>query len=282
MWVNAERLEDYNGRALAIKKDEIITSYYANGRTFKELLSFIGEEGRKEKTDIDIIDNISDSAEQNAAVQEKQKTDIPLSDVPEQTTVLASPAEQLPQPTQTIITETSSGSEAVSMQAETPAPPALPEIKTEVSVYRLSAKKAEEYGVMDIYDLSRRMDIDCAEAITKSIQAHKKGNNSYDLATSADTLNKKYGKERMAWVLSKHILSMPIKFSNKNLLWAKACITEETGSGDESPTFSISTHHAVLDAFVNKFRAILNKKSSFSEKMKDAKKKSEAHNNPNA
>ena len=52
MWVNAERLDDYSGRTLAvsdvisIKKDSVITSHYANGRIFKELLSFIGEEGR--------------------------------------------------------------------------------------------------------------------------------------------------------------------------------------------------------------------------------------------
>ena len=154
-------------------------------------------------------------------------------------------------------------------------PPAL----TEVPVYRLSAQEAEKHGVTELYEISRQMDAVCAQVIAETIQAHKKDNNRYDLTTPAKILLEEYGRERVKWVLSKHILANPAGYSQDNLSWAKACIEEKTGSGDEKPNFKITTHHMVLDAFVNQLRTVLDRKQSFSERMRDAKKKSEAHNN---
>jgi hypothetical protein len=131
---------------------------------------------------------------------------------------------------------------------------------------------------MGVYDLGRRMDVDRADAITEAIQAHNKSG-SYDLTTPVGLLLKKYGKERMKWVLGKHITARQTGFLNDNLLWVRVCMTEETGSGDELPTFTIRTHYAVLETFVNAFRAKINKKPSFTERMKDAKRKCETHNN---
>jgi hypothetical protein len=289
MWVNAERLEDYNGRALAIsdvlsiKKDELITSHYANGRTFKELLSFMGEEGRKygrrleieaaENAVIPVMDNVTQEA-----VQEKQINDsvIPVQETPQ----LQAQAEMPVTPP--IITETAQSAETPIIQSSAPItenpPPALPEIKTEVPVYRLSAKQAEEHGVTELYDLCRRMDIDCAKAISEAIQANKKSDNRFDLATPAEKLTKLYGNDRMKWVLAKHIRAKPTGFTNDNFLWAKAYIEDGTRNGDEPPAFAINTHYAVLEAFVNEIRVVLNKKPTFSERMKTAKKKSDAHN----
>jgi hypothetical protein len=71
-------------------------------------------------------------------------------------------------------------------------------------------------------------------------------------------------------------------FSDINTAWAKAFLDDGTGSGDEIPTFNIAVHHAVLDAFINELRTVLDKKPTFNEKMKAAKKKSEAHNNQNS
>jgi hypothetical protein len=123
------------------------------------------------------------------------------------------------------------------------------------------------------------MDIDCAEAIAEAIQAHKKGDSRYDLITPAGKLLKTYGRERMMWVLCKHILAKPTGFTKNNLSWAKAYVEDNTGSGDEPPAFTVKVHTNVLDAFAKQLRVILNQKPSFSEKMKDAKKKSEARNN---
>ena len=279
MWVNSERLENYTGRALAIsdvlsiKKDEIITSYYANGRTFKELLSFIGEEGRISVRDSEVIE-----VEQKTSV-------IPIVEKKPQSQSQPEPLIIPP-----AIAETASTSESTAVQTEIPvvfsptptiSPPTLPGIESELTVYRLSAKWAEEHGVTEVYELSRRIDIDCAKAIDEAIQAHKKNYDCYDLKTPAKKLIKIYGKDRMMWVLSKHILTASNKFSETNRSWAKIFINDGTGSGDEIPAFMIAVHNAILNAFVNEIRIALDINPTFNERMKSAKKKSEAHNNSN-
>jgi hypothetical protein len=120
--------------------------------------------------------------------------------------------------------------------------------------------------------------MDCAEAIGTTITAHKKDGHRYDLETPAESLLKEYGTERMKWVLAIHILAASTGFSQDNRTWANAFVHDETGSGDEIPAFTINIHHAVLDAFVEQFRITLDKKPSFNERMKLAKKKSEVHN----
>ena len=289
MWVNAaERLDGYNGRGLAIsdvlsiKKDEIITSYYANGRTFKELLSFIGEEGRRseriKEIEVDVAEDNSFSVEQNA-VYEKQEpqTHIPTPD--KQETIIP-PVAEVPRQSQTEQPNTPQLSEAATVKTPAP-PPALPVIKSDLALYRVSAKEAEEHGTTELYETNQRMNRHCAKAVTNAIQAHKKGENRYDMATPAERLVKAYGAERMMWVLSKHILTASEKFSKENCSWAKAFVNDGTGSGDEIPPFIINIHHAVLDVFVNEIRSVLGKKPTFNELMKTAKKKSEAHNNSN-
>jgi len=287
MWVNAERLDDYKGRSLSIsdvlsiKKDEIITSYYANGRTFKELLSFIGEEGRRSERIIeieaDVMENNSFSVEQNA-VYEKQEPQANISTPDKQETIIP-PVAEVPPQSQTVQLNTPQ-SETTAVQTEKP-PPALPVIKSDLALYRVSVKEAEEHGTTELYETNQRMNRHCAKAVTNAIQTHKKGENRYDMATPAERLIKTYGAERMMWVLSKHILTASEKFSEVNCSWAKSFINDGTGSGDEVPPFTINIHHAILDVFVNELRAVLGKKPTFNELMKTAKKKSEARNNSN-
>ncbi|MCL1842427.1 MAG: DUF3849 domain-containing protein, partial [Defluviitaleaceae bacterium] len=290
MWVNAERLEDFNSRALmtsdvlSIKKDEVITSYYANGRTFKELLDFIGEEGRTYRIDDDVEDNIIDDIVVDGAETQKKQEPPPISETSEPNTVTTLTVEsdlQVQQQASTAQSPSPSINEVVKSTSDQP-PPALPIIKSDAPLYRLSAKDAEAHDALGVYNDSRRMDIDCAEAIKESITKHKKEGNSYDLATPADLLLKRYGKERMMWVLSKHILAAK-GFSEANKKWAHDFVHDNkgdnTGSGDDPPAFTINIHHAVLDVFADRIRAAIKKKPSFFERMKAAKKKSEAHNN---
>jgi hypothetical protein len=280
MWLNAEQLKDYGGRVLtvsdvlSIKKDEIITSYYANGRTFKELLSFIGEEGRRNRRGNEIA-----VIEQNTS-QEKQEPEISISisNSHEKDIIAVSPAKQFTLPIITKTTPSTAQTAAAMQPSSTKTPPALPVIKSDLSLYRASAKEAEEDGTTALYELNQRMNNHCAKSIENAIQVHKKDDSCYDLKTPAKRLIKIYGRERMMWVLSKHILAVSNKFSEINRKWAESFINDGTGSGDEIPSFSINTRHAVLEAFINEFRTTLNKKSSFNEKMKDAKRKSEAHN----
>ena len=267
MWVNAERLDNYIGRALAIsdvlsiKKDEMITSYYANGRTFKELLSFVGEEGRSNRLDAEVANTqTAEITPVQPSAQTAQTAQI-LEQPPLQTLQQAPPPETPPPPAAT----------------DSP-PPALPIIKSNTELYRYSAKEADEYGTMGVYEDSRRIDIDCAEVIAQKINENRKDGNSYDLETPAEFLLKEYGATRMMWVLSKHILAAQVGFSERSRTWANDFVNDETGSGDNPPTFFIKVHHAVLDAFVNQFRTTLEKKPSFNERMKIAKEKSEIRN----
>ena len=305
MWVNAERLEDFNCRALmisdvlSIKKDGVITSYYTNGRTFKELLDFIGEEGRTYRHDDEVEDdNVDDISVDEIEAQTKQESP-PISETVAPNTVAILPIGDNSQVQQQASADVAAQAATQANQASTeqspsqnadetakptsdPPPSALPIIKSDAPLYRLSAKDAEAHDALGVYNDSRRMDIDCAEAITESIKAHKKEGNSYDLATPADLLLKRYGKERMMWVLSKHILANK-GFSEANKKWAHDFVHDNkgdnTGSGDDPPAFAINIHHAVLNVFADRIRTALKKKPSFIERMKAAKKKSEAHNN---
>ena len=334
MWVNSERLDDYNGRALStsdvlsIKKDEIITSYYTNGRIFKELLSFMGEEGRKyrRRFEIEAAESTVIPVEENViqeTVQEKQKDDavIPVTEEPPQLqqqseppvttptsaeTAIEAPAEltDIPQSsdiqsTVTKKTETAEHQPPLSstlqsaeppaentaaqteqlttQQTKTKPPPNLPIIRSEAAVYRFSLKEAELMNALEAHDLSRRADIECAKIIDQAIQAHKNGDNDYDLTTPAQRLTKRYGKDRMKWVLAQHIRARQAGFKSENIAWANVSMEEEPGSGDLVPPFTFNTHRVVLEAFVNEVRAILEQKS-FSDLMKTAKRKSDAHN----
>jgi hypothetical protein len=296
MWVTAERPEDYKGRAVAvsdvlsIKKDGVINSHYANGRVFRELLSFTGEEGRiyrREFEEEPIKQLLATNSDEKKIIEIDINEPVSVERIFTQEKVTPIVTEE-PQTIQTAVSpQNEIKPQAEEKEIQTSAPPtvmppsALPVIKHELSVYRLSAKEAEEHGATDGYELSRRMDIDCAVAISKAIQTHKKGENRYDLITPAEVLLKEYGAERMMWVLSKHVVVTSKRFSELNRSWAKAFLDDGTGSGDDIPAFNISIHHAVLDAFINELRTVLDKKPTFNEKMKAAKTKSEAHNNQN-
>ena len=157
-------------------------------------------------------------------------------------------------------------------------PPALPVNRKESPLCRLTAKEAEEYEQADIYDISRRTDIECAEAIVTSILTYKEGENHYDLITPAEVLLEEYGAERMKWVLSCHINASQSGFAAENITWAQNFLA---GDGNETPIL-ISTHNAVINAFVAQLRTILEKQpDTFIERMKYAKRKSDEYNKQN-
>ena len=290
MWVSAERLEDYRGRAMAIsdvlsiKKGGVITSHYANGRTFKELLDFIGEEGRGDgrKNDVEIVINEDISTEPDG-IQEKQKASgsIPaLSSPNEKEAAISSSAEQSPAPHQQAGQPQTTENTAQATPNSAPAEPqtSLPIIISEVPLLKISAKEAESYGVTELYELNRRIDLDCIKGIDEAIKTYKTGANRYDLETPADVLLDSYGAVRLIWVLFRHIGAKPTGFSQDNTAWINGYIGDEHS---ETQQITANTHNAVLDAFIYQLRAVFNKKPTFNERMKNAKKKSEEYNNSN-
>ena len=272
MWVNAEQLDDYKGRAMAIsdvvsiKKDGVITSYYANGRTFKELLDFVGEEGRRPRA-VEVV------AVVETEPQAKQETETPAP------TTTESQSPQLPQTQTQQQTQTHPDTNTPPPPADTEPPPDLPKDRASVDVYRLSRSDAEKHNALPTYELSRKIDVECAQVISESIQHHKEGKNIYDFVTPAEILLEEYGKNRMLWVLSKHILARLKGFTQDNLTWADKIVNDGTWSGDNEPAFVINTHHAVIDAFVTELQNVLDQEHSFSYKLRKAKQKSDAHNN---
>jgi len=278
MWVNAEQLDGYKGRAMAIsdvltiKKSGVITSHYANGRTFKELLDFIGDEGRRDaqKNDVEIIVS-EDKPTKPDVVQEKQEAAISSS--AEQT---HTPNQQDEQPPKT--ENTAQTTPDMSKSTAPAAPPSLPIIISEVPLLKISEKEADSYGVMELYELNRRIDLDCIKGIDEAIKTYKTGANRYDLETPADVLLDSYGAVRLIWVLFRHISAKPTGFSEDNAAWINGYIGDEHS---ETQPINANTHNAVLDAFIYQLRAIFNKKPTFNERLKSAKKKSEEYNNSN-
>ena len=287
MWVNAELLDDYKGRAMAIsdvlsiKKDGAITSHYANGRTFKELLSFVGEEGRKPKIASVTVAGIVGN-ELQTEPQAETPTIFPTFDISTEVTPPQLPAQPQVQPQTQLDPQSpqASISETPPSDPSEPMPPnELPDNAASIDIYRLSVSEAEKHNAMPAHELSRKVDIACAKVIDEAIQHHKDGTSRYDLATPADVLLEEYGKNRMMWVLAKHMLARPKGFTQDNLTWANDFVNDETGSGDEIPAFAINTHPAVINAFVAQLRDTLNQKRTFSHVMRKAKIKSDAHNN---
>jgi hypothetical protein len=147
-----------------------------------------------------------------------------------------------------------------------------------VPLLKISEKEAESYGVMELYELNRRIDLDCIKGIDEAIKTYKTGANRYDLETPADVLLDSYGAVRLIWVLFRHISVKPTGFSQDNTAWINGFIGDENS---ETQAIAANTHNAVLDAFIYQLRAIFNKKPTFNERMKNAKKKSEEYNNSN-
>jgi hypothetical protein len=219
----------------------------------KELPVFIGEESRqnRRKTEIEAAENVS--------IFEKQNNEVAIPAKHEKESNVTFAGDKIPQtPPQT---ETPPASpippETTRSEGSPPTPP----------LEKLQSDSPET-----------KMDIECAEAIANAIQAHKKSGSRYDMETPAGMLTKKYGKERMKRVLSTHILSHPKGFTDDTFSWAERCMGNEPKNGGKNPAIAIDTHYAVLEAFVDEIRIILEQKPTFSEKMEYAKKKSHAHN----
>ena len=212
------------------------------------------------------------------AVQEETPQNEPslsiVQDAQEQETEPIEPAatEDTPPPASDTQTDTST---------ETTQPPLeLPEDRASVDVYRYSSADAAKHGAMAIYELSRQIDIECAAYISSGIQYYQDGD-SYDFVPAAEIVLEEYGKNRMIWVLAKHMLAKRKHFSKENMAWANAFVNDGTGNGDSEPTFSIDINSSVLNVFVDDFRDVLeqSEKPSFSKRMADARKRSEALNN---
>lgn len=134
-----------------------------------------------------------------------------------------------------------------SMEQETP------------SVYRGTLEQAVEEGKADAYLDSRRLNIDCKNAIEKAISENYDGI-SLNPNTANAVLNivDIYGEQRVSFVLANtlHQLSKDGRFSERNKQWGKTIeIPENIRQGvDLNRDYIINSHPAVLNVFIDLVR----------------------------
>ena len=134
-----------------------------------------------------------------------------------------------------------------SMEQETP------------SVYRGTLEQAVEEGKADAYLDSRRLNIDCKNAIEKAISENYDGI-SLNPNTANAVLNivKIYSEQRVSFVLANtlHQLSKDGRFSERNKQWGQTIeIPENIRQGvDLNRDYIINSHPAVLNVFIDLVR----------------------------
>lgn len=127
------------------------------------------------------------------------------------------------------------------------------------SVYKATLEQAVEEGKADTYLDSRRLNIDCKNAIEKAISENYDGI-SLNPNTANVVLNivDIYGEQRVSFVLANtlHQLSKDGRFSERNKQWGKTIeIPENIRQGvDLNRDFIINSHPAVINVFIDLVR----------------------------
>lgn len=120
-------------------------------------------------------------------------------------------------------------------------------------VYPFSAAFAKSNGDLELWRENHRQNIACKNAIEKVISEEFDG---YRLGKDAAArVIDEFGYDRVNWVLAKTLqkLSYDGRFSRENQEWAKGFYFPEdkAGSIDHHDEFTVNSHPAVLDGFVN-------------------------------
>lgn len=124
----------------------------------------------------------------------------------------------------------------------------------EQKLYRQDADYARQNDELARYRDSNRFNTDCAEAIDKAIHDSNYELYRYDLNTAAKKVIGEYGAERVAWVLAATLQNLEHdgRFSRNNKDWGKGFSVPY----EKSIYYTVKTHPAVLDGFINTARKI--------------------------
>lgn len=123
-------------------------------------------------------------------------------------------------------------------------------------VYKGTLAEAMEHGMADAYLDSRKLNMDCKNAIESAIRENFDGLHlNHGVVTP---ILEEYGAERVAFVLADTLqhLSADGRFSRDNKAWADGIHIPENRRDeiDLNADYIVSSHPAVLDGFVNIFR----------------------------
>lgn len=126
-------------------------------------------------------------------------------------------------------------------------------------VYPHSADVARQNDELDVFRESNRLNSECAKAVNAAIQGSNYKLYHYDLPAAAQSVIGEYGAERVQWVLA-HTLQQKNwdgRFSQNNKEWANGFDIPDL----KYSSFSIETHSAILDGFVNQVRKAIMEKA---------------------
>ena len=125
----------------------------------------------------------------------------------------------------------------------------------EQKLYRQDADYARQYDELLLYRDSNRLNTACAEAIDKAIHDSNYALYRYDLDSAAKKVIGEYGAERVVWVLAATLQNLDHdgRFSHGNKNWGKSFAVP----GEKSVYYTVKTHPAVLDGFIDATRKVL-------------------------
>lgn len=125
-------------------------------------------------------------------------------------------------------------------------------METETYLYPYSAKEARDRGELALWRASHLTNIDCKEAIEKTVRKHFNG--SHLDSECLDEVLQEYGYRRTAWVLANTIqqLEWRGRYSARNKAWANQFYIPPDESHNLS--FVVTTYSAVLDGVVDQYR----------------------------
>ena len=146
--------------------------------------------------------------------------------------------------------------------------------KNEQPIYKFDSKIAKEKGEIEAFRLSRKLNVECGEAIEKTINDNSKqgpmtGTQYVDTEKAARSVIAEYGADRVAWVLATFVQdqSWDGRLSNANKEWAKTFDTPG------KPDVYLKTHITIIDCFINRFREIEKEKPSLLSALEEGAKK---------
>ena len=127
------------------------------------------------------------------------------------------------------------------------------------SVYKGTLEQAVEERNADAYLDSRKLNIDCKNAIEKAISENYDGTSlNPNIANATLNIVQTYGEQRVSFVLANtlHQLSKDGRFSERNKQWGKTIkIPENIRQGvDLNRDYIINSHPAVLNVFIDLIR----------------------------
>lgn len=129
------------------------------------------------------------------------------------------------------------------------------------AVYLQDYAFAKEYGEVDQFSSSYRLNVECKEYLEKEIEENY-ADNRLDASAVLDAAEKQFGEERVRYVLANTVQkkgSYDTRLQGRNVEWAKA-ITIASSAGpdgvDRSPYFVIdAVNTGLVDLVVTAFQA---------------------------